>query len=107
MNQLTIYQSIPTEFQLFGTTIKVLFDNDKMNTLKYYGCFDYSDSTITLSFTKGTTVLSLDRIKDTFYHEKVHAILDTMNEQELSENEKFVDVFAKLLRQSDETTKYQ
>ncbi len=97
---------VPTEFKLFGTTINIVFDDKRMNDLKYYGCFDYSNSTITLSYNKGTTPLSIDRIKDTFYHEKVHAILDMMNETELSENEKFVDVFAKLLRQSDETTKY-
>lgn len=101
-----IDRQVPTEFQLFGTKVRVVFDNEKMNNMKYYGCFDYSDSTITLSLTKGTTQLSIDRIKDTFYHEKVHAILDMMNENNLSENEKFVDVFAKLLRQSDETTKY-
>lgn len=101
-----IREQIPIEFKLFSTTIRVVFDNEKMNNMKYYGCFDYSNSTITLSFTKGITTLSLDRIKDTFYHEKVHAILDMMNENELSENEKFVDVFAKLLRQSDETSKF-
>ena len=44
---------------------------------------------------------------DTFYHEKVHIILDTMGERELSQNEKFVDTFAKLLRQSDETANYE
>ena len=43
---------------------------------------------------------------NTFYHEKVHAILRAMNEEELNENEKFVDVFAKLLRQSDETSTF-
>lgn len=96
---------IPKRFKLFATTYNVVFDNEQMNELGYYGLCSYSEAKITLSTTKGKTPLSDDRIKDTFYHEKVHAILDMMN-NELSNNEQFVDTFAKLLRQSDETTEY-
>lgn len=77
--------------------------NDRMN----YGLSDYAKSEITLSTTQGIDELSEDRILDTFYHERTHAILDAMNERELSNNEKFVDVFSKLLRQSDETAIYE
>jgi len=66
----------------------------------------FSESKITLSTTHGVDKLSDDKILNTFYHEKVHAILDTMHERELSANEKFVDTFANLLRQSDETSKF-
>ena len=34
---------------------------------------------------------------NTFWHEVVHTILDTMQENELSENEKFVGVFSSML----------
>ena len=34
---------------------------------------------------------------NTFWHEVVHAILDTMQENELSANEKFVGVFSSML----------
>ena len=34
---------------------------------------------------------------NTFWHEVVHTILDTMQEDELSENEKFVGVFSSML----------
>lgn len=97
---------IPKKFKLFGTTYKVLWDNQRMNDKQYYGLCDSSKSEITLSTTKGLDELSEDLIVDTWYHERTHAILDMMNEYELSENEKFVDVFSKLLRQADETAEY-
>lgn len=98
---------IPKEFKLFGTTYKVVWDNKRMNDKNYYGECDYSKSEITLSTTDGTRELSKDKVLDTYYHEKIHAILDMMHERELSKNEQFVDVFAKLLRQSDETSIYE
>lgn len=98
---------IPTKFKLFGTTYNVVWDNKRMNDRGEYGLFDYSTTTITLSTTEGTNELSEDRMLDTFYHEKVHAILDEMHESELSQNEKFVDILGKLLRQADETAEYE
>lgn len=98
--------NIPKKFKLFGTTINIVWDNKRMNDKSLYGLCDYSKNEITLSAIEGTNELSEDRIKDTFYHEKTHAILDAMGEHDLSENEKFVDVFAKLLRQADETAEY-
>jgi hypothetical protein len=74
--------------------------------MKAYGLSDYSKSEITLSTKDGFDDLSEGKILDTFYHEKVHAILDMMKEEELSSNEKFVDIFSKLLRQSDITSEY-
>lgn len=93
----------PFSFKLFASTVKVEWDNVRMNDKSQYGEYCYSESKITLSHTIGVTPLSEDKIIDTFYHERVHAILDMMHERELSNNEKFVDNFAKLWRQSDET----
>lgn len=97
---------IPKNFRLFGTTYKVIWDNKRLNDKECYGLSDYAKSEIILSTTIGVEDLSEDKIKDTFYHERTHAILDMMNERELSENEKFVDVFSKLLRQADESAEY-
>lgn len=99
-----ITNHIPTEFKLFASTIRVIFDNTRMNQKNCYGEWKYCTKEITLSNTAGTVLLSNDRIKDCFYHEKVHAILEMMKEDDLSMNEKFVDTFAKLLRQSDESS---
>ncbi len=100
------HMKIPKTFKLFGTTYKVVFNNERLNDRQEYGLCDYSKSEITLSTTEGTTELSEDKIMDTYYHERTHAILDMMNERDLSANEKFVDVFSKLLRQADETSEF-
>lgn len=99
---INIKKNEPFSFKLFATTIDVVWNNQRMNDKGQYGEASYSESKITLSDTCGVDPLSEDRIKDCFYHEKVHIILDSMHEYELSKNEKFVDQFAKLLRQSDE-----
>jgi hypothetical protein len=99
-------KNIPKRFKLFATTVQVVFNNPRMDDLKAYGYWHPSESTITLAARDGFTPIPGDKVLDTFYHEKVHAILDTMHEYKLSRNEKFVDTFAKLLRQSDETAEY-
>lgn len=98
---------IPKSFKLFATPIEVVFDNNRMQDMECYGLAEYSFSKITLADAHELKPLSEGKIMDTFYHEKVHMILDTMGERDLSENEKFVDTFAKLLRQSDETAEYE
>lgn len=50
-------------------------------------------------------VISQDTLDQTFYHEVVHAILDTIGEHELSANEKFVQQFSVLLHQFETTKK--
>lgn len=93
-------------FKLFASTIKVVWDNKGMNDRERYGESCFSNQTITMSHTHGLDPLSKDKVLDTFYHERVHMILDHMKEHDLSRNEKFVDTFAKLLRQSDETIQF-
>lgn len=43
---------------------------------------------------------------NTFYHELVHCILDTMGENDLSGNEKFVSCFSSFLCEAMTTQKY-
>jgi hypothetical protein len=97
---------IPKRFKLFAATINVTFDNEACDKAGAYGKFYHDTLKIILQDKSFGSSLSEDRIKDVFYHEKVHAILEAMNEEDLNKNEKFVDVFAKLLRQSDETAEY-
>jgi hypothetical protein len=99
-------KELPKRFKLFSTTIDVSFDNKLLNEKKMYGFCDYGSCKIVLSDVEGEIPLTKDRILDTFYHERTHAILDAMNETKLSNNEKFVDVFSKLLRQAIETSEY-
>lgn len=100
---LNIKKNKPFSFKLFATTINVVFNDEKMIDAQAYGRSDYGQSRIILASKDRDEDISEDIIKDTFYHERVHMILDTMHEHDLSKNEKFVDQFAKLWRQSDET----
>ena len=97
---------IPKSFKLFATTINVVVDNQRTDDMGVFGCYQPHNNTIVIADKYGIYNLSEDQILDTFYHEKVHSILRAMNEEELNKNEKFVDVFAKLLRQSDETVTF-
>jgi hypothetical protein len=101
-----IEKEIPSYFYLFGSRVDIVWNNEKMNDKERYGECSYSTCKITLSTHHGVLKLSDDKIKDCLYHEKVHMILDFMQEYDLSTNEKFVDTFAKLLRQSDITAVY-
>jgi len=97
---------IPKSFKLFATTINVVIDDKRMDDTRAYGLCEYGESKITLATKDGINNLSEGRILDCFYHEKIHMILYSMKRDELSKDEEFVDVFAKLLRQSDETSQY-
>lgn len=97
---------IPKRFKLFGTTINVIVNDKRMDDINAFGYFEYSKSLITLAKKDGVNDVNKDRMIDTFYHERTHAILNSMQENELSKNERFVDVFSKLLRQADETAEY-
>lgn len=97
---------IPKKFKLFATTVNIVWNNKRLNDKATYGLTEYSKSDITLSTLDGAEELSKDRIMDTFYHERTHSILDAMNERDLSNNEKFVDVFSKLIRQADESAEF-
>lgn len=100
-------EKIPKSFKLFATTVDVVLDDKRMDDVGAYGVTEYSRSKITLASKDGLEDISNDRRMETFYHERVHMILLAMGKRELNKDEEFVDVFAKLLRQSDETAKYK
>lgn len=97
---------IPKSFYLFATKINVVIDDVKCDIAEAYGLSEYFKSEITLATKDGINEISDGKRMDSFYHEKIHIILDTMNRHDLSKDENFVDILAKLLRQSDETAAY-
>lgn len=97
---------IPKTFKLFASTITVAYDNKRLSDNAILGDCSFTEGQINIcKYYKGDEISDCCAL-DTFYHEKIHVILDAMGEQELSGNEKFVEVFARLLRQSDETAEY-
>jgi hypothetical protein len=100
-------KKIPKSFKLFADTINIVWDNKRMNDKENYGEASYGERKITLSTTQGTDELAQDCILSTFYHEVVHMILLELRRDDLSQDEKFVDNFAKLLRQFIESQQYE
>jgi hypothetical protein len=97
---------IPNKFKVFASTINVGFDNVRLSNEGALGDCSFTDNKISIcSEYKGKEVSECSAV-DTFYHEKVHIILDAMGEHELSKQEKFVEVFARLLRQVDESAEF-
>ena len=96
----------PKNFKLFATTINVKFDSVRLSNESVLGDCSFIDNLISLCNNYKGEPISESSVIDTFYHEKVHVILDAMGEHELSKNEKFVEVFSRLLRQSEETAKF-
>lgn len=97
---------IPSSFKILNTTITVEFDDSYCNRKEVYGVYIELDDKIILCKKYAGKRLKLELIIETFYHEKTHAILSAMGEKELFRNEKFVDIFARLLRQSEKTAEY-
>ncbi len=91
---------IPKTFKLFNTTWTVKQVN-KIDNQGSMGLCDYGLATISLRKN-----LKKDIKEATFHHELVHAILDTLNYDKLSRDEKFVDTFGQALHQAITTFDY-
>lgn len=97
---------IPGSFKIGSQKIKVRIKNKIMVEKNVWGESKLNRNEIwisTLNNKKDKIHKSI--ILQTFYHEKVHHILHAMNENDLCHNEKFVDLFATFLLQSDLTAK--
>jgi hypothetical protein len=87
---------IPSEFQLAGLMIKVILDPDLFKNRKVLGEARYHDQQIILD----TSILKGESLEQNFFHELVHWIFYIMNEDDMRNNEKLVDMFAYLLHQA-------
>lgn len=97
---------IPKEFQLFGRTIKIEYDDRRCDDKNAYGLSEYGNQKIILSKFEGIDEIPKVKIEQTFLHELLHQILDTLCERDLSRNEQFVNNVSCLLHQALKTAKY-
>lgn len=104
---MSLKRNIPISFKLFATKISVVFDDSHLIEKNALGESSFSESKIRLATKTWRNDLPDEVILDSFYHEKVHMILDTMGRDELSKDEEFVEVFSRLLRQADETEEFE
>ena len=86
---------IPSKIRIGGQVLQVTqpdkFDDGKL------GRFCVANGYIRIAKTFDGLEQSESSRENTYWHEVVHAILDTMGEQELSENERFVCAFTGFL----------
>lgn len=97
---------IPHSFQLQGRTIEVVFDNERCNSAGAFGLADLNFNKILLANSHDGKDLPSSMIQFTLLHEVIHFVLDSMGEEKLGANEKFVDQMAGYLHQILETSKY-
>lgn len=95
---------IPKSFTVGGQDISVLIhntiDGDKMGEACLW------DGTIKISeIYKGCKQTDSSKF-NTFHHELIHLILDTMGEYELSSNERFVNTFSGFLTEAVRSFEY-
>lgn len=97
-NALQPFEStiIPKLFWLGGLQIDVSFDENLYRNRKIVGEARYPSQSITLD----SVTLSKQSTEQNYFHELTHWILYMMNEDDLRNNEKFVDVFATFLYQA-------
>jgi predicted SprT family Zn-dependent metalloprotease len=90
---------IPKTFQLAGLTVKVEIDHDLYQKRGIVGEARYPSQTIALD----PTLVSRESLEQNFYHELVHWFFFMMNEHELRQNERIVDLLAHFLYQQQKT----
>ena len=97
---------VPKSFWLCGQKINVKIDPDLIDRQDAQGEAHYRKNEILLQdFTKIKRPIS--HFEQSFFHEFIHHILSIMNEHDLRNNEKFVDIFSGLLHQAFITMEYE
>ena len=102
----------PRSFTLFGHKYRVEFVSDLYHKEDAYGYFDDDTKVLRIQLAGPLTktveirteefesvefIVTDEMMVETFFHELTHAILYAMDQDELSENEKFVGMFGKAL----------
>lgn len=94
---------IPKTYNLYNLQFKVEFNKDLFKKEDFWGKCCFRETKIILD----ETIKEWNKwLEQTFCHELTHSILFAMKENELSNNEKFVDNFAHLLYQALDTMEY-
>lgn len=101
--------NIPQKFTLLGHQYTVVIKKDLFETESCYGNADEDLKLIQLQdvgvvkrkyeengrLVENEVIITKEMVIETFFHEVMHIILDASGEEELSENEKFVNIMGK------------
>jgi len=97
---------IPETFELIGRKISVVFQDDLIMEDDKVGLANYRIDKVVLQPTNAGVKRPIDRIKETYFHEVTHFILEAM-ESKLFDDETFVSLFSSLLYQVLKTSEYK
>ena len=104
MENNKIIMEIPTKFYVGGQEINVRIIDTTPNAM-LGECTLWNGDISIANIYKGIEQSPSSKL-NTFYHELTHAILDSMGEFELSQNEKFVTSFSGFLTHAISTFEY-
>lgn len=96
---------IPKEFKLLGSTIKIKYQKNLTQFDNALGTASYRTNEIYIQSNEVGYPRTKEQLEQTFLHELIHHILNAMKRKELNDDEKFVDMFASLLHQYEQTKK--
>lgn len=88
--------NIPKSVELAGITVNTIVNNELVELKKIIGEAQYAQQQIMLDCKAAPREIT----EQAFFHELVHWIFYMMNEDELRNNEKLVDVFSHFLYQA-------
>ena len=91
---------IPTEYQIFAQTTRVLFSDTLIDKNDAIGEMHYRINEMYLHANSNAVNRPEKEIEQAFFHELIHDILNKLHEYKLRDNEKFVDTFAYALHQA-------
>lgn len=94
---------IPTQFQVFSRTITVKYDSAYCEKHNAWGTYHHREALIRLNNSDNP---DKDGVQSTFYHELTHCILEHIERNDLSRNERFVALFSRVLMQALATRRY-
>ena len=95
---------IPEKFKLNKKRIVVIVDDDYCKEEGLWGEADFTQKSIILCHRSPEGRVLKKSIKEnTFFHELVHQILDSIGEEKLKYDERFVELFADRLCEYEKT----
>jgi hypothetical protein len=97
---------IPKSFFLFGQEYTIEWVESLVQKAGAVGQSRARDHCIQLQPNREACPRPESDIEETYFHELTHTVLVAMGRDDLSEDEKFVDIFASLLHQSFVTSEY-
>lgn len=96
------YSKIPSGYKVGGTKMEVR-QVDRCDENAFGSCFLGAGYIEIANLVNKNDLQSAESKINTFYHELIHSILDTMGYSDMSKDEKFVNCFAGFLTEAMES----